>query len=519
MAMGKDPKFLCGVAVSVYQNSGDPNANWAYFQEQKAAHVNFNLRLSTGCMTDFHEPGTDTGSLIEAEFPKLGPSKIQKNARIGKASDFWNRYEQDIKLSADLGCNSFRLSIEWSRLFPQRGKLCQEAVNRYNEIFDCLEKHGMEPNITLIWFVQPQWFQKMGAFARRENIPVFVEWCETAFKLFGKRAKLWTTFNEPGVAAICGHIIGNHPPGKILHFREAAVYLRHELEAHALAYKAIKALPGGDKAEVGICHNVFWTEPAKGGPFYAHVRAAVKFGNRIWGNHTVMTYLKTGVFDYWVPVGRPVHWEDPNGKPGCDFMGVNHYARGVVGFALNPTSKGPKGIADMGYPVYPPSLYRAVSYVSTLGVPVYILENGMPAKEDDERRTEWIDGCMAEVEKLIDDGYDVRGYYYWTLLDNFEWNFAFELKFGLYEWVDNGKQERKLREGAKTIKTWYKYAPDILGKKLANRKKLGGVIPQEQREKNEKEDEEEYMRKEGFSEEKVDDLLNQDSDPIVTGVY
>ena len=154
MAMGKDPKFLCGVAVSVYQNSGtgtlafsdgqtvtmrllwlkicsqclnvcpsllshikfrplfagDPNANWAYFQEQKAAHVNFNLRLSTGCMTDFHEPGTDTGSLIEAEFPKLGPSKIQKNARIGKASDFWNRYEQDIKLSADLGVTQLRSS-------------------------------------------------------------------------------------------------------------------------------------------------------------------------------------------------------------------------------------------------------------------------------------------------------------------------------------------------------------------------------------------------------------------------
>lgn len=83
--------------------TGDPHANWAYFQEQKSAHINFNLRLSTGCMTDFHEPGTDTGSLIEAEFPKLGPSKIQKNARIGKASDFWNRYEQDIKLAADLG--------------------------------------------------------------------------------------------------------------------------------------------------------------------------------------------------------------------------------------------------------------------------------------------------------------------------------------------------------------------------------------------------------------------------------
>lgn len=145
-------------------------------------------------MTDFQEPGTNTGSVFEAKFPKLGPSKIVKNTRIGKASDFWNLYEKDIQLAADLGtsmtvsslsregsmpcaracvifqeadtkfrqlsnqlqstlgyagqspgcagCNTFRLSIEWSRLFPQRGQLCQEAVNRYNEIFDCLERRG-----------------------------------------------------------------------------------------------------------------------------------------------------------------------------------------------------------------------------------------------------------------------------------------------------------------------------------------------------------------------------------------
>ena len=87
-------------------HAGDPNAQWAYFQEQKSAHINLRLRLSTGCMTDFQEPGTNTGSTFEAKFPKLGPSKIVKNTRIGKASDFWNLYERDIQLAADIGTDT-----------------------------------------------------------------------------------------------------------------------------------------------------------------------------------------------------------------------------------------------------------------------------------------------------------------------------------------------------------------------------------------------------------------------------
>ena len=96
--------------------AGDPNAQWAYFQEQKSAHINLRLRLSTGCMTDFQEPGTNTGSTFEAKFPKLGPSKIVKNTRIGKASDFWNMYEKDIQLAADLGTNT-------TVLYPSRASL------------------------------------------------------------------------------------------------------------------------------------------------------------------------------------------------------------------------------------------------------------------------------------------------------------------------------------------------------------------------------------------------------------
>ena len=99
-------------------SAGDPNAQWAHFQEQKSAHINLRLRLSTGSMTDFQEPGTNTGSVFEAKFPKLGPSKIVKNARIGKASDFWNLYEKDIQLAADIGTKMTGSSLSEESLMP-----------------------------------------------------------------------------------------------------------------------------------------------------------------------------------------------------------------------------------------------------------------------------------------------------------------------------------------------------------------------------------------------------------------
>ncbi|KAK9840609.1 hypothetical protein WJX81_004313 [Elliptochloris bilobata] len=518
LSLGEAPKFLCGVAVSVYQNSGDPNSQWAAFEEQKAAHINLNLRVSPGELPEWDTPSANDALIAAVTWEKLGPSKIVKNQRIGVASDFWNRYEEDIQLAKDLNCNSFRLSIEWSRLYPRQGELNKAAVERYNAIFDTLERQGMEPNVTLHWFVHPNWFQELGGFTKEENIDIFVEWCRTAFSLFGKRSKHWTTFNEPTVAANCGWALGNHPPGKLLHFKEAGEVLLNLLRSHAAAYRALKAMPGGDKIKVGICHNVWWLEPKHGGPLYMHTKAAVAFGNRMWGNEVVMTYLRTGEYRHWAPINKVTRWTDPHGKPGCDFFGLNHYARGVIGLNLAPTNKGPKGLADMGYPVYPPSLYKAISYASTLGVPVYILENGMPCKEDDSRRSDWINGCLNEVRQAVRDGYDVRGYFYWTLIDNFEWNFAFELKFGLYEWNDDGTQRRRLRDGAKCIKGWYKRLPEEIGHELAKRKTAGDVKTDEERMRLEALSEERYLKKDGHTQEEVEAFIAQEPEAAFPAV-
>lgn len=518
LSQGKDPKFLCGVAVNVYQNSGDKNSNWAWFEKQKSAYANINLRFTTGDLHDnWGSPGSLDQALYEARFREKGPSVIMKGFKIGVGSDFWNLYEDDIKLAAGLGCNSMRISIEWSRLFPKRGQLDQSAVDRYNDMFDCMERNGIEAAMTLHWFVHPRWFDLLGGFTKAENIPVYVEWAETAFKLFGKRAKLWATFNEPGVAAMCGWIAGNHPPGKLLHFRTAGRVLMIMLRAHAAAYKAIRALPGGKDVQIGLIHNVFWTEPKGHGWRYAHARATIRLSNRIWGNESVMNYLKHGVFHHFVPLQRAIHWEDPDGKPGCDFFGVNHYSRGCVNWNLTPCNKLPGGLTDMGYPRYPPSLYRAISYSSSLGVPVYVMENGMASAEDGDSRTQWINGYLEQTERAVKDGYDVRGYMYWTLIDNFEWNFAWLLKFGVYAWDENQEPSyRKFRESAAVLKDWYKRLPDELGALLADNKGAD-IKPPEERARLEMQSEEDFLKDEGWNEQQIRKLRSYCNNPVVEG--
>lgn len=203
-----------------------------------------------------------------------------------------------------MGSNCFRISLEWSRLQPggPRTPLDPEAVERFHDILDATLAKGMEPFLTLHHFVHPLWFERMGGFEKESNISVFVEYAILAFKEFRSKARFWATFNEPGVTTFAGHIYGSFPPGKMARFGGSGRQLLHMLRSHTEAYDALKMLPGGSDASIGIVHNWFWFEPAKACcvPFYVHWIAG--FLNRLWGNDVVLKYLETGIFD-WKPLG------------------------------------------------------------------------------------------------------------------------------------------------------------------------------------------------------------------------
>jgi beta-glucosidase/6-phospho-beta-glucosidase/beta-galactosidase len=286
--------------------------------------------------------------------------------RCGACSDFWERYAEDVARAAALGSNCFRVSLEWSRLQPggPGAPLDAAAVARYHRLLDEMAAHGLEPFLTLHHFVHPLWFEKLGGFAKAENISPFVDYARRVFAEYGSRARFWATFNEPGVASFAGFIHGSFPPGRFLRVAAHGRHLLHMLRAHGAAYAAIKGAPGGAAASVGLVHNWFSFEAAPlaclGAP-PPWTAAAAALLNRAWSNAAVLRYLRTGVFEHDpLRLGglAAVRFAEPCGPPGCDHFGLNFYSRGVMDWKLTPTCYPGETMTDM-----PVGLWRGCGWL------------------------------------------------------------------------------------------------------------------------------------------------------------
>lgn len=390
--MGSEPHdgaepFFRGVAISTFQNSGDPHSQWAAFEQRKKFWF--------------------WNTTFEGQ-------------RSGTSCGFWDHYEKDILLAKQLGANAFRFSLEWSRVMPQPGRVDKAAIQRFHDIFDCIKRHGMEPFPTLYHFVHPQWFEELGGFTKQCNVKLFVDWCKLAFEEYGGKARYWATINEANISSMCGYTMGLFPPARLLDLRAGAYNVLHLLQGHAAVYRMIKEhVAWGKSVEVGIVHNVFWLAPKGEGPLYTHVRWLCALGNHTQGTPQIVEFLGTGYFRWSMPPGwgPAIEYQDPLGPPGLDYIGVNNYTRGVVDWKLQPTTGGPDEVmADFDWPICPSALYASIACVGKLGVPIYITENGCPDRMDDERRPMWIDGYLGAVVQAMRDGFDVRGFFYWTLM-------------------------------------------------------------------------------------------------------
>jgi beta-glucosidase/6-phospho-beta-glucosidase/beta-galactosidase len=506
---------LCGVAVSEYQvrgQDGCPHSNWAAW-EAKAVHN--------------------------------GHPTINNNDWSGNACDFQNMWHDDIGLITDIGCNAFRFSVEWSNIEPEEGIFCQEALDEYIDIVDALLQAGIVPMITLHHFTHPQWFEDKGGFAHEANIYLFVRFCEYVFTRLSDRVHLWCTINEIGPFVFQGYVHGAFPPGKTMALREAALVIRNMLRAHCDVYRALKKLPGGDKAQIGLVHQYLPVEAHsswcsslfKAGGGYALLMAlsnprigtydhTLQLGNSprplyyagdpmflshlpIFEHPTVSTaltiakytiaagavvagfnlmervpawfmgylfndamlhFLKTGVLFPCIPFMR-MTIED---APECyDFIGLNLYSRVVMRSRVcdallgreapdpanpivYPTGKESELMTDMPYAICPEALYEGIVEMSKLGKPIYITENGAPDRYDVYRGF-YIKSYLYALSRALYDGYDVRGLFYWSFMDNFEWDMGYNQKFGLYE-VDFDTKKRTLRKGAEVYRDAVKTA-------------------------------------------------------------
>ena len=348
----------------------------------------------------------------------------------------------------DIGVNHYRFSIEWSKVEPKNGNYDPEAIQHYRDLCDSLLKNNITPVITLHHFTHPIWFEKLGAFEKRENIDHFIDYSEYAFNNLKDLVPIWCTINEPSVFVSQGYFNGIFPPGKkdpVL----ASVVLENLLYAHTKTYKHLKNLDGGDQAQIGLVKNIFQFDPLRRWHILDWVFSKVL--NNVFTNST-LDYFKKGHAIFSLPGMVKKHLENNDAIGAMDFIGLNYYSRMHVKGQANMSEpfifeKREKDIqTDMEYALYPEGFYKALHTISTLEKPIYVTENGVADRGNNIREI-FIKRYLYALNKGIQDGLDIRGYFYWTLMDNFEWAEGYKMKFGLYE-VNFETQARILRESS-----------------------------------------------------------------------
>jgi len=386
--------FYWGAATSSYQVEGNnTNADWCPWEEQ---------------------------------------AQVEK---AGSACRHYEFYEQDFDLVKSLHHNAHRLSIEWSRIEPEEGVFADEAIIHYIKVIKALRARGIEPMVTLHHFTNPVWFAQSGGWTDHRCVKRFLRYCHFVTRALAGGVQYWFTINEPTVYFSHAYLWGLWPPQAKSFLKTKAVY-HHLNEAHVESYRLIHQIYKELKIarpSVGIAQHM-----------QAIVACAPSIKNRIAVGLRKKLY-NLAVLDHLTQ------------SRALDFIGVNYYSRHLVhvhnwwiGNLLMETCKDnhhPLKKNSLGWDIYPQGLSQVLLSLKKYKLPVIIAENGI-CTNNDEERWQYIQEHLKHVHLSMDQGVDVRGYLYWSLMDNFEWAHGFGPRFGLID-IDYNTYQRTVRESAK----------------------------------------------------------------------
>ncbi|MFZ2097632.1 MAG: family 1 glycosylhydrolase [Anaerolineales bacterium] len=385
--------FLWGTSTSAYQVEGN---NWA---------------------SDWWELEHTPGAPVEE------PS--------GDACDHYHRYSEDIALLAGLGFNAFRLGIEWSRIEPEPGQISYAALEHYRRVLQVCRNHGIEPLVTFLHHTLPRWMAHKGGWLWSESSDRFAAYCALVSRALSEEITYAMTINQPDLDANLGYRWGVTLPGWI-------------------ALKSMTGDQAAERAELNLTA--------------AHRKGRDAIRSNIRGVHVgmgiaSMAWVFNGPEEELVKQRAVRNWEGNfyAATEGDSYVGVQAYTRQ---WAISPDGNPDSAIdkdghpyppgtrmTDMGYEFYPPAIGEAVRRTEKLtGLPIIVTENGV-ATHDDRERIEFISGALESLRRCIEDGIDLRGYFHWSLFDNFEWNEGYKMHFGLVE-VDRVTFERRPKPSA-----------------------------------------------------------------------
>ena len=378
------------------------------------------------------------------------PGRIHGGAVSGAACRHYELFDEDFALAEADGHNAHRLSFEWSRIMPERGKIDAAAVAHYHAVLESLERHGLRPLVTLHHFTNPLWIADKGGWENPETVRHFCAFVRFCAREFGSEVDWWCTINEPEVYAFRGWSEGVWPPAK----RDDGLALEvmaNLLEAHGLAYRILHeqdrggAEGRGRTAHVGFAKHLpqlegeRWWLPLDG------IRARAE--DEVF-NDAVLEAADTGEIRLSIPGARGVKRRVPELAGSLDYVGLNYYTRWMVRMFAPQAHVARRGarVTDLGWEIYPEGFERAVMRVARLGRPVLVTEHGFADARDAFRPRALVESLM-HLGRAIERGANVIGYYHWSLLDNFEWADGYSGRFGLYrvDFADPGLPRYRTR--------------------------------------------------------------------------
>jgi len=396
------------------------------------------------------------------------PGKILNGDTGDVACDQYHRFKEDVAIMKELGLHAYRFSISWPRVFPQgKGQVNQKGLDYYNRLVDELLANGIQPFPTLYHWDLPQALQDEGGWANRDIVGHFTTYAETVMKSLGDRVKSWMVFNEPWVFTFLGHVVGVLAPG--IHDRAMGMRTMHIANlTQTSAVRAMRAIGTADS--IGSAFSMSGIYP------YTGSEADRAAAERQWGftNDWFLRPIMKGEHPA-AYLDMEATLKEADIRPGeveglkepLDFIGVNLYSRIIT--ANNPDEKylgirqvpGPGPRCNFGWEVWPAAIYRTLMRVhNDYGKPIFVTENGSSWVDEvtgdgrvhDADRVDCYNGYIGQVARAIDEGADIRGYYAWSMLDNFEWAFGYSQRFGLtYVDFENG-QKRIIKDSG----YWYR---------------------------------------------------------------
>lgn len=371
------------------------------------------------------------------------PGKVAKGDTGDVACDHYHRYPEDVKLMRELGIKSYRLSISWPRVFPEgRGAINTKGLDFYIRLCDTLVSEGIDPAVTLYHWDLPQKLMDAGGWANRDTSRYFADYANTIYDKLAPYVKRWFTLNEPNVVAYVGCRDGRHAPG----IQDPAIanqVAHHLMLGHGLAHQAF--IDGNYKGQLGIVVDVWPMLPSTDLPedrakadeinawnlcLFLDPIFKGRYPENVWTNKAGQSGLEPVILADDMKI---IH------KP-ADFIGLNNYSSRLVGDRADEIMA-TYPVTQMNWTIIPQGIYEVCQYMKRAygNVPLFITENGAAFMDSldgqgrvaDTQRIEYLQQYIGQLHRAVEDGVNLQGYYCWSLMDNFEWAYGYEKRFGL----------------------------------------------------------------------------------------